>query len=581
MADNIFKINQNGVLTGCSAPGPELIIPEGVTAIAERVFKKETSLQKIVFPSSLQRIRTEAFRGCANLKEVVFSTGPRIIEDSAFRETRLTAVVLPDGLTELGAHVFAACQCLTRAELPDSLQTMGADCFDSCAALADVKLPSGLTALPDWTFYNCTSLTELELPENLNDIGAAAFRCSGLRRIDFPNTVEKIGKMAFQDCFHLQAVRTPVKLKCLENRVFHSCGALRNITLSEGLERINQGAFYGCTALERLELPYSLNDISTSAFRDCRRLKEVIVPEGHPVFRILDGGLFAQNTGTMLLFFNEKTGNYTVPEGVKVLADHLFTRMKKLKTVVLPAGVTVIESHAFNSCPALRRVELPEGLTEIGSYAFSYCTALTDIRLPESLTALGAAVFEHCTALASMTVPAGVVSLEATFAGCSGLKEVRLLGENVQIGNSVFFPDSTAIITPKTPIGNFEPSQKAAAAAGFAQAVQEKMEIPENIRTEYMKYIRRQRKRLYGTALQHPVLLRLMLEEKILPQSDFSAVLETSTQNRRTECTAMLLEYQHKNLKPVDELARLERQLKKEERKLLCQPHLPSTAGES
>ena len=75
---------------------------------------------------------------------VVLSDGIMEIGDSAFyRMTRIESAVLPDNLKRIGDAAFAGTR-LKKIDIPDSVGYVGERAFMNCEMLADVKLPSGI-----------------------------------------------------------------------------------------------------------------------------------------------------------------------------------------------------------------------------------------------------------------------------------------------------------------------------------------------------------------------------------------------------------------------------------------------------
>lgn len=60
---------------------------------------------------------------------------------------------------------------------------------------------------------------------------------------------------------------------------------------------------------------------------------------------------------------------------------------------------------------------------------------------------------------------------------------------------------------------------------------------------EHLKIIKSQRKKLFDFAVKEPILLKLMLAEKMFKLEDIPILLEKVTEVGNTEIVAMLLEY--------------------------------------
>jgi len=65
------------------------------------------------------------------------------IAEEAFREARVTEVVVPEGVTAIGANAFVGCSRLTRVTLPSTIRSIGSGAFNGCGGLAEVNIPAG------------------------------------------------------------------------------------------------------------------------------------------------------------------------------------------------------------------------------------------------------------------------------------------------------------------------------------------------------------------------------------------------------------------------------------------------------
>jgi len=82
------------------------------------------------------------------------------IAESAFRaETRITEIVIPEGVTTINTNAFLGCSRLTTVTLPSTIRIIGAGAFNNCGALTEVFIPVGTRI--QWsgnTFTGCSSL---------------------------------------------------------------------------------------------------------------------------------------------------------------------------------------------------------------------------------------------------------------------------------------------------------------------------------------------------------------------------------------------------------------------------------------
>lgn len=65
-----------------------------------------------------------------------------------------------------------------------------------------------------------------------------------------------------------------------------------------------------------------------------------------------------------------------------------------------------------------------------------------------------------------------------------------------------------------------------------------------------LQYIKRQRKKLFPIALEHPALFYVMLTEKMIPKKELLELMEQIDTLEHPEIASMLLDSQHKLLKP-------------------------------
>lgn len=127
----------------------------------------------------------------------------------------------------------------------------------------------------------------------------------------------------------------------------------------------------------------------------------VVIPEtlgGKPVVE-LGNYLFDKSN------YRKKLESVTLPEGLQIIGDGVFSNCENLTEVNIPSTVTKIGNQAFESC-GVSRVELPEGLASVGLGAFRW-SKLESLQIPASLTKIGMVAFVGCNELKELTVAKG------------------------------------------------------------------------------------------------------------------------------------------------------------------------------
>ena len=92
------------------------------------------------------------------------------IGDSAFEESGLTSIEIPDSVTEMGTYTFLRCYSLTSVKLGNGMSVTGKNAFSGCISLTDVEFGSGIQAVGEYTFANA-GLKNFRLPEGVTEIG--------------------------------------------------------------------------------------------------------------------------------------------------------------------------------------------------------------------------------------------------------------------------------------------------------------------------------------------------------------------------------------------------------------------------
>ena len=120
---------------------PETVNFEGdnytVTAIAEGAFSY-SKVTDVVIPNSVIEIGCEAFLGCNELKNITLSLNINEIPRECFLGTSLVNIAIPEGVRKVGYAAFQDCHLLHTVMLPSTLERIEAYAFNYCHNLYEI-----------------------------------------------------------------------------------------------------------------------------------------------------------------------------------------------------------------------------------------------------------------------------------------------------------------------------------------------------------------------------------------------------------------------------------------------------------
>ena len=94
------------------------------------------------------------------MKEITIPGSVTKIGDEAFCECRLEAVILSEGVKEIGQWSFYACENLKKIAIPTSVTTIGGGAFLGCEKLEETVMPDSVTKIGEKAFGDCKSLVD-------------------------------------------------------------------------------------------------------------------------------------------------------------------------------------------------------------------------------------------------------------------------------------------------------------------------------------------------------------------------------------------------------------------------------------
>lgn len=254
-----------GAFKGCSALENLDLSTSNIENIQSYAFSECTSLSSVKFPSSLRQIYGNAFSQNSALQAVTFNDGLDGIGGSAFSNTGLTTVTLPNSLTYLGSSAFSSCKDLASISIGTGITEIPYNCFSGCNALTSVDLPEHVTSIGGGAYSYCDGLVSITLPSSIQAVGASAFaNCSNLEEVVIPDNVTTLGERAFQYDKKLKHVQIGKGVATLETDLFNGYESLSSVELSEGLTAVKKFVFQYCSSLKTVTFPSTLTTLSNS-----------------------------------------------------------------------------------------------------------------------------------------------------------------------------------------------------------------------------------------------------------------------------------------------------------------------------
>ncbi|MDE7098642.1 MAG: leucine-rich repeat domain-containing protein, partial [Ruminococcus sp.] len=173
----------------------------------------------------------EKYRECGK-KDVVIPYGVTAIADEAFMGcVHIRSVTVPDGVKEIGRKAFDECLALEKITLPESVEKIGESAFNWCENLKEINLPDNIESIGQKAFQWCRKLTNIHLPANLRRIGEKSFReCDSITEIEIPKKLKFIGQNAFENCDRLKKIIVPDHVQMTSSAIT-DCSNLKYITI--------------------------------------------------------------------------------------------------------------------------------------------------------------------------------------------------------------------------------------------------------------------------------------------------------------------------------------------------------------
>lgn len=393
--------------------------------LAASVFAGNTKVQNVMLPPGITEIANGAFEGCTALQNISISEDLRSIGTSAFKGcSSLLAVSLPNGLKTLGDGAFEGCSSLTDANVPRNITVLGANMFKDCTALEAVVLPEGTTAIGTSAFEGCTGLIRINdtTLKNLSTIGSRSFYgCTALAEVKFWDitksndnidefTTCEIGTQAFAGCTSLKDVYMQ-KVGQVNAKAFDGCTNMYSFNVekySGEMSDIADDAFpKSVISVINLNGTDHITTIPDNKFKEYRNLSSFTFPKN-----LVSIGAYAfAFTALRELCISDLTSLTDIGEGA-------FYDCEQIRNIVLPESVIAIKAHTFTACINLKSIYFKNTLETIGEKAFYSCSQLKTVMFGTGLKSIGAQAFGNCGVLTEISANLSYDGVYATNTNC-------------------------------------------------------------------------------------------------------------------------------------------------------------------
>lgn len=320
------------------------------------LFKKDEIITNYEIPNieSLTTIGSSAFSLCKNLTSVSIPNTITTIKSSAFSNSGLITINLPESLTHI-EKALGNCQFLESIYINSNNLTFTNCLLENSDNVKQIHIKSieswvqydfgGYAQIPEdaGLYLNNELITEIELFGDYVISSLAFYNYNYLTKINVD--VKGVAQSAFYGCKNLTEAH--INYPTITDNTFSNCFNLKTVFLGQKITKINSYAFYACTSLTKVNIDtlYQwLNITNTNSYL---------------------------MSNAKCLYVNNKllAGVITIPEGITTLISSTFANISFITKIIVNEGMTTIGDYAFQGCADLEEVDISSTVTNMRGYA--------------------------------------------------------------------------------------------------------------------------------------------------------------------------------------------------------------------
>ena len=296
----------------------------------------------VIIPDGVPAIAEWAFAGCCGITSVRLPESVLSIGEGAFVAPDLLSVSVPSGIMSIGSHVFG--------------NKLRYNIYCGCLYVGNESDPYLILVGTGNVTHKSLKIHEncrLILPDALNGCKSET--------ITIPDKVRFIGPKAFADCSNIRIVVLPEGLKRIADGTFSSCSRLHSIVIPRSVKKIGNFVFENTplTAILYQGTREEWERIKKNERWDgCYASWEEKGIEGKYVVYCSDDADAFSISEKRLVRYLGKEDRVMIPPFVTYIGEEAFLQ-SKVKGIGLPLALERIEKRALCFCTELKDVYYP------------------------------------------------------------------------------------------------------------------------------------------------------------------------------------------------------------------------------